>query len=46
MADKKEIRAVEIPEGEGRLPWWVWGAVIAWLIYAFLIGPFALTSPR
>jgi hypothetical protein len=47
MADKNsEIEQPEIPEGEGRFPWWIWIAVVAWLVYAFLIGPFALTSPR
>jgi hypothetical protein len=46
MATQKEKRDLEIPEGEGRLPWWIWVAVVAWLVYAFLIGPFALTSPR
>ncbi len=34
-----------IHEGEGRFPWWIWVAVLLWLIYAFLIGPFDLTSP-
>jgi hypothetical protein len=46
MATQKEKRDLEIPEGEGRFPWWIWIAVVAWLVYAFLIGPFALTSPR
>jgi hypothetical protein len=46
MATQKEKRDLEIPEGEGRFPWWIWVAVLAWLVYAFLIGPFALTSPR
>jgi hypothetical protein len=47
MADKNsEIEQPEIAEGEGRFPWWIWIAVVAWLVYAFLIGPFALTSPR
>lgn len=46
MATQKEKHDLEIPEGEGRFPWWVWIAVVAWLVYAFLIGPFAFTSPR
>lgn len=41
----KAIRSSEIPEGEGRLPWWIWLAALIWLIYAFLIGPFDLLSP-
>lgn len=34
-----------IHEGEGRFPWWIWVAILLWLVYAFLIGPFNLTSP-
>lgn len=39
------MKPQEIHEGEGRFPWWIWVAVVAWLIYAFLIGPFAVTRP-
>jgi hypothetical protein len=46
MANQKKEPDLEIHEGEGRFPWWIWIAVVAWLAYAFLIGPFALTSPR
>jgi hypothetical protein len=35
----------EIREGEGRFPWWIWLVIVLWLIYAFVIGPFELTSP-
>jgi hypothetical protein len=36
----------EIREGEGRFPWWVWIAIVTWLVYAFLIGPFHITGPQ
>jgi len=48
MAKRKENKSItgsEIPEGEGRFPWWIWVAALIWLIYAFFIGPFALTGP-
>jgi len=43
--ENKSTGGSEIPEGEGRFPWWIWAAFLIWLIYAFLIGPFDLTSP-
>jgi len=36
----------EIHEGEGRFPWWVWLAILIWLVYAFFIGPFHTTGPQ
>jgi hypothetical protein len=36
----------EIHEGEGRFPWWIWIAILIWLVYAFLIGPFHITGPQ
>jgi len=35
----------EIHEGKGRFPWWIWLVVAIWLVYAFFIAPFDLTSP-
>jgi hypothetical protein len=35
----------EIHEGRGGFPWWVWLVIVAWMIYAFLVAPFDLTSP-
>jgi hypothetical protein len=35
----------QIPEGQGRFPWWIWLIILVWLVYAFLIGPFELTGP-
>ncbi len=47
MAEKKDkFQEPAIHEGEGRFPWWIWVAILAWLVYAFLVGPFSLTSPR
>lgn len=34
-----------IKEGEGGFPWWIWVFIAAWLVYAFLIGPFDWLSP-
>lgn len=36
----------EIHEGNGRLPWWVWIAVLMWIIYAFFLGPFHWFWPQ
>lgn len=35
----------DIHEGRGKFPWWIWMAVAIWVIYAFFIAPFDLTSP-
>ncbi len=34
-----------IAEGEGRFPWWIWVAILIWIIYAFFIAPFEITAP-
>ena len=40
-----EAQGEPILEGEGRFPWWIWGVILGWLIYAFVIGPFEVTHP-
>lgn len=43
MEEKFEVN--EIHEGKGRFPWWIWMIIVGWLVYAFLLAPFDLTSP-